>query len=1835
MLKQFYFRIFSLFILLLCTVSCLQSYKPFLHQSQEDQVVDVSDITSLRCRLTTGEAKENKAHLTDARKFVLEKKISDGKYKLIKNDTVVYESVSPKTNKKTTGYINNFPYVQVKSIEEGRVTTEKSSSNDSFNLIKKGQLSCHNLITADQVTLLRAKPHQTYDLRFQIIGQNIRAVLVAPAELLPYQSLAYSLKLDSSSKTSIYAMPIGGYSVSLGYLEQQINSNREATNVLSFRSVPIAKHQGYVKKNQEGLESSLPQFTDESEQVSTVSHVQIPRNFQNFTALSETGAKKDVYPKSLFLGDWYYSRTSVKQQLNSRLTLLGIQSSYDSDFKSGHGFKIRVELEKNHLIGYSLDRESNEEDTVHGEKRWVFKIPVSHLEYWASASGKDLNAGLSEVANTTLDYDKKTWIQLQFDGIKHPSNPYQKSPSSQQLEELVFSDDFLSFVLKSEATDDKFKYSLVRVKSKEETDYTPFHLRSELLKRFGVFRTSKRFPVLDRLIQTEEYQESFLSNRFDINKPIVYRFSSISSKNKLVRNLGREAINIWQQVFDKAGVSCPDGKCITLDESKDVELGDTRYNVLNIVWTKNTPTHGRLAGYGPSIADFETGEIISATANSYLDVYYLNTMRSIYNYLQAKTGLISSFVTRLETSQPNQTSLSASLFDLNLFQKTNLFLDTLDVTSKTIKRIPFYGASWLPNSKELQIKSDFGDLITSKEEEDEINIRYFLATKGQGLSHASWDEKYKKVIEHNKDHLSSSSYSDHSCEMQKAAGFLPQGDKIYKLIDKLCSDELSFISDMKGAQGITQASPHEKSIFLKEASRKSGFEEEMRECAVKLLPVVALNTLVHEIGHNLGMAHNFAASADAENFASNQDFNHDYIFDNISEDKKKTILEDVATPGSSSVMDYLGSNALSLIPGNYDVGYVRLFYGEQIETTDGSFVDVDHSVAWKTRDGEDIESLKIKPYYYCSDWDVYISSDIYCARFDVGSSAYSIVKNYYNLYIKDYLSLYTSDIKEVRNIHGRLMLAFIQATSSIYQKWRLELSKVLDSSDPKYLTEEVSAEGYLKKLFALGLIKVEGSKKPDGKLYDLFLARNLISATLQNIFFSLNDKYCVVEDTYRKVKQVVALQSLKKELRDNPIKGLKNVSSCKDLTQIFQRSGQHLVSEFGMPLYPGRFAMNKYPLAGRIEYLFDYSGSVLMRVFSAIGLAISHHSYVLGSEFDQPISLMDEPDISEKVLDRFIDRISNGVGYNLSTAEKQQNYQGLVFSNEEKIYSALSRFFFLKSRHATNVQKFYQNILQAIARILPVRVRGDGIGVDRLLLYLEARSEGGYLLDESKELNKRGSSMLYLGTPGQSSLIGKLSKVIRSNELRRSMHNLSSAYIKHHPELREKPFAESRHVFYKFLEEVGLAVVNLFSQKALEVGAMTTALLYDTLEAAEQEEGPSPLRYRDHLAPMLQASYIKYFRIVQAFAELCQKTNNTQNCPTPYMIGHLHQSDRDGLNETGRTLFDEAVNKIAEREFDLKDHVEIIRVFIQGKSLKLPYINEAKPWIDEIMQELKTNPESIKKYADLIDSLYRIELFRSDAFTGSSVQSSLNQAFSLAKQYFATRKHGKLDSETQTKLEKEIKLIKESISSIQSLVRFPNSKFLQELLFRNIIQQAPALMEFVKNLDLSNSVYNLITTINSASGDSEKISRLVLKQLFSKKINEEIQENTPSSVILTNLLKEKFRSQYAQLNTNIKHLMNASIEDVKSKVQDNEPHLYVNMNVSKEPLGPLGNFFRRQTQVELNSQYNLVLNSVIPFFDIYEGSSSGFHGTVSSGQLSGDGVFEENKKILEAISSSF
>ncbi len=220
-------------------------------------------------------------------------------------------------------------------------------------------------------------------------------------------------------------------------------------------------------------------------------------------------------------------------------------------------------------------------------------------------------------------------------------------------------------------------------------------------------------------------------------------------------------------------------------------------------------------------------------------------------------------------------------------------------------------------------------------------------------------------------------------------------------------------------------------------------EDEMTD--VELLVRIYKPTLAHEIGHNLGLRHNFIGSYDKANFKFNE--------------------ADTSKRDYSSVMDYMTTDHMTYDGlGPYDVAALRSAYTGLLELTDEGlsrisdtkkivakkYIHVDDYkkelgiTSWLKLNEEVLTRIPLKKYMFCSDEDAGVNPT--CNRFDLGASPTEVVNNI----IKEYRSTYgyrnfrldriNFDYWNAGNYIGRLFTDFIRIRQFLEEGLYLAIS---------------------------------------------------------------------------------------------------------------------------------------------------------------------------------------------------------------------------------------------------------------------------------------------------------------------------------------------------------------------------------------------------------------------------------------------------------------------------------------------------------------------------------------------------------------------------------------------------------------------------------------------------------------------------------------------------------------------------------------------------------------------------------------------------------------------------
>ncbi|WP_039475699.1 M66 family metalloprotease [Vibrio sinaloensis] len=435
----------------------------------------------------------------------------------------------------------------------------------------------------------------------------------------------------------------------------------------------------------------------------------------------------------------------------------------------------------------------------------------------------------------------------------------------------------------------RFYYSLVHEDHLASKDYQPVVYPRADDTSFGFFTTTtlKLNPI------TNKYDDVTYLNRFNPELGSIKYYLTdnfFEEKNKIYLDSTIETVNKMNQALSVIGVdtSKPPIEIVNKTEGMGVHPGDLRYNVINLV---DEPLDNGLLGYGPSVAHPMTGEIIKAHVNQYSGVartgsaYYWNNLARFYNREQLANVDYFTPVTPAVTSDGENSSRVSTTPAVSKGMQAQ---SVRNITAKaTVLEDPYSSsvAHYIekPTQSGFAAPVKFDDLMTITDESHPEDV-----VKAEMQRLQMWSENTVFPVE---------------------AMWISATQK--SMIDNLDINSGDFFneiySDEEDPQLIGKTLKTWKELGI----------DERRIAADALTITTYANTLVHELGHNLGLRHNFKGSNDSGNF--------------YSEAQAKALgLRSI--PAYSSTMDYAPS-MLDETPtwGLYDLEAFKFAYGREID----------------------------------------------------------------------------------------------------------------------------------------------------------------------------------------------------------------------------------------------------------------------------------------------------------------------------------------------------------------------------------------------------------------------------------------------------------------------------------------------------------------------------------------------------------------------------------------------------------------------------------------------------------------------------------------------------------------------------------------------------------------------------------------------------------------------------------------------------------------------------------------------------------------------------------------
>jgi hypothetical protein len=489
-----------------------------------------------------------------------------------------------------------------------------------------------------------------------------------------------------------------------------------------------------------------------------------------------------------------------------------------------------------------------------------------------------------------------------------------------------------------------YDYSIVKLSQLSSPGYKPVAYPRQDENTFGFFTTVVRELDVDNLDTKDK--EITLMNRWNPERgAITYLLSEAFAKesNKAVREATVLAVDRVNQALATSGSKIS----ILLKDAKGESPGDLRNNMIIMV---EDPIATNIIGYGPSVPNPETGEILAGKT-----VMYLGTIkkfiRSTYNELVEK---IRAEAAEAAVAKPSVLAAETQI-------------DASKINSQSASLVKALLSQGKAKAK-LQVKNNL--------------------SKGSGKLSLSTKEITKVATD-------TRSYHKHAASHERLK------DRIEAM-----SEHCAYPAElMNFEQAITDALKEIVGLDPKPWDQLA--EADKTKILALVVPFVWIPTLVHELGHNLGLRHNFAGSEDKNNYYS------------LEELKPFGVEREITY---SSVMDYPYSN-LNELPamGKYDIAALRFGYAREVrieetrvKTEDGKEIVeiIDRGVLPVKTNLKDLaievreiaakegSQLAIRDYAYCTDENVSVNPG--CKRFDEGSTFTETAQHFVRAYEKDY-----------------------------------------------------------------------------------------------------------------------------------------------------------------------------------------------------------------------------------------------------------------------------------------------------------------------------------------------------------------------------------------------------------------------------------------------------------------------------------------------------------------------------------------------------------------------------------------------------------------------------------------------------------------------------------------------------------------------------------------------------------------------------------------------------------------------------------------------------------------
>ncbi|RTZ18797.1 hypothetical protein EKN09_29060, partial [Vibrio penaeicida] len=422
----------------------------------------------------------------------------------------------------------------------------------------------------------------------------------------------------------------------------------------------------------------------------------------------------------------------------------------------------------------------------------------------------------------------------------------------------------------------RFFYSLVRLDTVSDKSYTPIYQAPADQQKFGFFTRDFKKPDSNGSTSGEFSQGEYLK-RFSPNlKTIDFYLNDefFEPGNEIWRQATIETVSIMARQMQEIGV--PPVRIINPNNAAGKVSGDLRHNAINMFAEPGTS----LLGYGPSTSNPFTGEIISAYTNMY-------------------PGTILRGV-------PRQWDQFATIYN------NGRLADQANVEKQVTDSIASAQQGAVATvSEEVQSESTssgYSYEVSAEEVNEYFEQKQILSLTEQIQSHEAYSQLSGEAFD-----VVSETLDKEKVEEFWSRNTMFSADNVWV--------SATGKNSLPGFEFVAEGYIDTNTQKMKDWSELNSVQ---RDKVNRIFGVHNYKTtLVHEIGHNLGLRHNFEGSTDSANFHT---------------DQMVTDYNLRGKPAMSSIMDYAPSELdIEPVLGPYDLAALRIGYKREVEVSDGKF----------------------------------------------------------------------------------------------------------------------------------------------------------------------------------------------------------------------------------------------------------------------------------------------------------------------------------------------------------------------------------------------------------------------------------------------------------------------------------------------------------------------------------------------------------------------------------------------------------------------------------------------------------------------------------------------------------------------------------------------------------------------------------------------------------------------------------------------------------------------------------------------------------------------------------